>query len=401
MVSPPFVIQRLTIYGNSIDVKLRASCILVSRNPRDDVLVIGCGVIGVACAYYLSKEGLRVRLLEKDRIGSGASHANCGLLSPSQALPLATPGVIGKGLRWLLRKDSPLFIKARFDPALMMWLGRFALRCNDRDMRASIDALCPILSGSRALYERLFQEESMACEWSPSGSLSVFRTEKEMAAFAPTVELLKARGIVAVALTDAALREKEPAVRDDMFGGWYFKIDAHLRPDRLMAEWRRILLECGVAVEEDCAVRSLDVPGGSVRSAGTARGRFAADHFVLAAGAWSPRLARRLGVKLPIQPAKGYSVTMGRPARCPRMPVFFQETKVLATPWPSGFRLGGTMEFSGFDPAKSSIRISALHRAAAEYLHDPGNGPAGEEWAGWRPMTWDSLPVIDRPPPLP
>ena len=163
---------------------------------------------------------------------------------------------------------------------------------------------------------------------------------------------------------------------------------------------RASLDRAGVAIEEACGLTGFHRSGDRIEGAATARGDVSAEHYVLAAGAWSAAIAGQLGLRLPVQPGKGYSITMERPAVCPRTPCYLHERRVVATPWPSGYRLGGTMEFSGFSTTLNAGRIRALQKAAGEYLTDPVGRPVVEEWAGLRPMTYDDLPVIGRAPRL-
>jgi D-amino-acid dehydrogenase len=190
----------------------------------------------------------------------------------------------------------------------------------------------------------------------------------------------------------------EPALKSELAGGWYYHDDAHLRPDRLMTSWHRVLERAGAEIRGQCALEGFAASGGRATSARTTRGEMAADVFVVAAGAWTPMLNEHLGCRVPIQPGKGYSLTMPRPAACPRIPLIFPETRVAVSPFQSGYRLGSTMEFAGYDESLNRRRLAILTDAAKLYLHEPTCEPVQEEWWGWRPMTPDSLPVIGRSP---
>jgi D-amino-acid dehydrogenase len=362
-------------------------------------VVIGGGVIGVASAYYLSKSGWRVTLLDRGRIGGGCSHANCGLVCPSHVLPLAAPGAIRGALAALLHRNSPFSIKPRLDPALWSWLFRFARRCNARDMLTAGRACQALLDSSMSLYQRLLQDEAMECEWERRGLLFVYGTQAEFDRFARTNDLLSehfqspARRIAA-----AELCSFEPALKPDLAGGYYYEHDAQLRPDRLLSEWRRVLEARGVDVIENCDFRGFDVNNGRALRAITSSSDVEADAFVVATGAWTPQLARHLGCRVPIQPGKGYSLTMPRPAVCPRVPLILVEHHVAVTPMQSGYRLGSTMEFAGYDSSIDPRRLDLLRKGAAACLREPYTEPIEEAWYGWRPMTYDSVPIIDRSP---
>ena len=202
-----------------------------------------------------------------------------------------------------------------------------------------------------------------------------------------------------------AVNQLEPALKPGMAGGWLYESDAHLRPDRLMAALRRLLQSRGVEIRDGCEATGLSRTRGTVRETAataialdTAQGPIAGDAFVFAAGAWTPLLNRTLGCRVPIQPGKGYSITMPRPSVCPKFPLIFEEHRVAVTPMASGYRIGSTMEFAGYDTRLNRKRLDLLRSGAAQYLVEPVSEPIEEEWYGWRPMTTDSKPIIGRSP---
>jgi D-amino-acid dehydrogenase len=363
--------------------------------------VIGGGVIGAACAYYLSRNDWRVTIIDQGRFGSGCSHGNCGFVSPSHVLPLAGPGAMLTALRSLLSRNAPFSIKPRLDPALWNWLFHFARRCNSRDMFESAHAIQRLLNSSRRLYDELLQSEPIDCEWQARGMLLVFNTRKAMERHAETDRMLRARFHVSAKRYDgAALTTLEPALKPGLAGGWLYSEDAHLRPDRLMASWRRVLEARGVSIHENCSMKGFIPQTGRARAIQTTEGELTADVFVLAAGAWTALLRDHLGCRIPIQPGKGYSITMPRPAKCPSFPLLFEEHRVAVTPMQSGYRLGSTMEFAGYDATLNRRRLDLLRIGASHYLHEPSCEPIEEEWFGWRPMTYDGKPIIGRSPAL-
>jgi D-amino-acid dehydrogenase len=363
------------------------------------VIVVGGGVIGAACAHYLNRAGWTVTVVDSGGFGQGCSHANCGFVCPSHVLPLAAPGAVKDALRSLLRPNSPLSIKPRFDPSLWAWLFQFARRCNRRAMIQAGHAIQALLDSSRALYQQLMDEEALECEWQTRGLLFVFQTQAGMHHYAQTDQLLRdSFGVAARRLDGDELTAVEPALKPGLAGGWLYTRDAHLRPDRLMDSWRQSLQRRGVTVREGCAVRTLVRERGQARAVVTTQGELSADAFVIAAGALTPLLGGQLGCTIPIQPGKGYSITMARPARCPALPLLFDEHRVAATPMHSGYRLGSTMEFAGYDTTINPRRLALLREGARHYLHEPVGEPVEEEWFGWRPMTYDGIPIIDRSP---
>jgi D-amino-acid dehydrogenase len=365
------------------------------------VVVIGAGVVGVACAHYLRRAGVAVTLLDRGTVGGGCSHANCGYVCPSHVLPLAGPGVIAQTIPLLFRRDSPLRIRWRLDPALWSWLGRFALRCNRRDMLASASGISALLNSSRSLYDHLFDVEGLSAEWEKRGLLFVFRSPSTFDHYAPTDDLLRTRFAMPARRYDARqLADLEPALLPGLPGAYHYELDAHLRPDRLLSSWRDLLLSRGVQIREGCELTGFDREGRRLRAVRTSQGDIPADAAVIAAGAWTPLLAKHTRCPVPIQPGKGYSITMPRPSLCPRIPMIFEEDRVAVTPMQSGYRIGSMMEFSGYDAALDPRRLGLLRDTAKRYLREPLAEPVQEEWTGFRPMTPDGKPIIDFSPGL-
>jgi D-amino-acid dehydrogenase len=294
---------------------------------------------------------------------------------------------------------SPFYVKPRFSPALWRWLWNFARRCNQRDMLAAGSALHRLLESSRTLYLELIEAERLDCELQQEGLLFVYQDEHAFHEFEATNALTAHQfGVSAEPIEAAQLEIMEPALRNGLGGAWYYRCDSHLRPDRLMAELKRILLERGAQILEQCGCERFVSRGGRIHAAVTAQGEIPGSQFVVATGAWTPLLNTLLGCRIPIQPGKGYSITMPRPAVCPKYPLIFEQHRVAITPLPSCYRIGSTMEFSGYDSSINPRRLKVLTDSAAIYLREPVCEPVLERWYGWRPMTWDSLPFLDRAP---
>ncbi|MCJ0825199.1 FAD-dependent oxidoreductase [Luteimonas sp. 50] len=372
------------------------------HNRAGEVLVVGGGVVGLACGLALLESGRGVRILEAGTVGCGSSHGNCGTLTPSHSLPLAAPGTVGRALRWMLAPDAPLYLKPRFDPALWSWLLRFAARCNPRDWMRAGAAKAALLQASRAAFPGWLARHGIDCEFEELGTDHVFRDGAALELFTHELQALAELGIASEVIDGSAYLRDEPALRDGVVGVVRFPSDASLRPDRYVAGLAQALRAAGGEIVERSAVTGLVADDGGWRVA-TAAGEHRGRDVVLATGAWSPRLARLLPEALSplrraMQPGKGYSITYDRPAIAPRRPLVLHERSVCVTTWGSGYRLGSTMEFSGYDDALNPRRLAALERGAREYLHE-GVGPVKhEQWYGWRPMTVDDLPILGAVP---
>lgn len=369
-------------------------------DSREDVVIVGAGVIGLATALALLEAGRGVRVIDAGRVGGGSSHGNCGTVTPSHATPLAAPGMVMRALRMMLTPDAPLYIRPRFDPALWQWLWRFAARCNPRDWEASARAKSQLLNDSRTRLASWVRDYALDCEFSEGGEDYVYRDPRAFADGQRELPLLRELGVQAEVIDGGAYEAIEPAMKPGVAGAIRFAGDAALRPDRYADELARAVRERGGVVVEHCALQSLVDEAGGV-SLHTDRGPLHARDAVIALGAWSPRLADAIGVpwlRRAMQPGKGYSITYAAPDLVPRRPLVLRESMVCVTAWNGGFRLGSTMEFSGFDESHNPRRLAALERGAAHYLRQPVGPEVRERWFGWRPMSCDDIPIIGPAP---
>lgn len=362
---------------------------------RGDVLILGGGVIGLACALHLLRRGVAVRVLEQGTPGCGASHGNCGTITPSHAAPLAMPGTLGVALRSMLRADAPLYLNPRFDGPRLRWLLGFARHCNWADFHRAATARSVILQRSRQRLGELVRDEGLDCEFAEEGELYVYRTAQAFTADQHHhAAVLDRLGIEVQRLRGDAVEAMEPALKPGVAGGLFHPGDACLRPDRYAAELARRVQELGGVIECGARIEGFATEGKRIAQVRTSRGAFAGDRVLLALGAWSPLLARSLDLRLPMQPGKGYSITYTRPALAPRHALVLREAQVCVTTWADGYRLGSTMEFSGYAEGLNRARLDALRRGAAASLHQPEGPQQLEEWWGWRPMSVDEVPII-------
>jgi len=365
----------------------------------EHVVIVGGGVVGIACAHYLSEAGAKVTVIEKNTLAGACSQGNCGYICASHVLPLTEPDALWVGMKSLFNPRAAFRIKPQLRPELLRWLLEFAIRCNKKQMLRAGVGLKAILESSMSEYKQIIKEHSLACEWEEKGLLYVFKTASALDHFGKMDQFITEHfGVSADRIEGAALTELEPALKPGLAGAYHYKEDTSVRPDLLTSQWVARLRAKGVEFIENCSLDKIQKSNGSITSLETSKGEFKADRYVFAVGAWSSKLAPHLGCKIPVEPGKGYSVTMARPTVCPEHPMLLPEEKVGVSPFKEGYRLGSMMEFAGYDTTIPPHRIEQLRTSAEPYLHEPHTDTVLETWYGWRPMTWDSLPIIGQVP---
>ena len=371
------------------------------KQSAQKILVIGGGVIGTLCAWEFSQAGCDVTIVEQAKFGAACSHGNCGYISPSHVLPLAQPGAISKTLKAMMKRNSPFAVKPRFSSEALRWFWNFSRRCNRANMLSAAAGIHALLQSSKQLYQSLIDSESIDCDWQEQGILFVFESPHEFEAYGRTEKMIREQfGVGATAYPTTELVKLEPALKPVVAGAWHYPDDCHLRPDKLLTALRTKLESRGVKIMEHVSIKEFVRENGVAKAALGAGTELVADQFVVATGAWAPFLNQQLGCRVPIQPGKGYSLTMPAPRNMPKIPMIFEDTHVAITPLVNKYRIGSTMEFVGYNTSIHPRRLGLLRASAERYLHDPFCDPVEEEWFGWRPMTWDSKPIIDRSPAL-
>jgi len=359
-----------------------------------DILVIGGGVIGVCSAYFLAQKGFKVTLIEKDEIASGCSYGNGGLIVPSHAMPLASPGALGDGIRWLFDLESPFYIKPRFNMDLLNWLIRFMSASREANMLRSLPVLRDLLFASRALYEELSQSAGFDFGFEGKGSLLVCLSEKALEKERHDVQLFERFKIpVSVVNREEAL-ELEPALLPSIAGGVYYPRDGHIDPSRFVVGLAEKARALGAQVWTKCEAIGFEISNGRIAKVSTTRGDIHPYQIVLATGSWSPDLARRLNLQIPIQAAKGYSMTFENPPLTPKLPLLLSEAHVVVNPLGHALRIAGTLELAGMDFSFNSRRVNAIQKSSRAYLPGLESAKVIEIWRGLRPCTPDGLPII-------
>ena len=366
---------------------------------KTDILVIGAGSIGVNSAYFLAERGLKVTLLDKDDVCASTSWGNAGLLVPSHSLPLASPGVISQGLRWMFNAKSPFYVKARFSLSLWLWLWKFRAACTAKHQREGAVVLREISEKSMELYNSFDDLGDFEFHLERKGIIFLYATQDGYQHGIEDIGLLRDIGLEVVDMDRNQVAEKLGGVDTTAIGGTYFPGDAHLAPADFVKGLASKAKSVGVEIKTDTQVNSFQTKGRKIVAANTNHGMIYADQFVLAAGSWSPEIANTLGLSIPIQPAKGYSVSYPRPEKSLNMPVMLSEAKTAVTPMGNILRVGGTLELVGMDLSINQKRVESHVQAAKTFFPkiEFDSLPIIKTWAGLRPTTPDGLPLVGRP----
>ena len=369
-------------------------------SDKPDVVVVGGGIVGCWTAWYLLQSGCQVTIVDRDRIGSGASWGNCGYICPSHVHPLCGPGAIVNGIKTMARFGGALSIPPRFDPALWSWLIQFARHCNAKDFRNASLARHALLQSSRNIYTEFGQSFAAEIGLDQRGLLLVYRKQADFERYQSSVDELRSEFDIRVDRYEGRqLTDLEPALRDHLAGGWHFPDDMQVSPASLIETLRHQIESVGGVICENATIASLERNGSTLKRMSTVDGqRFTADSFVVATGAEGAVLGSQLGCPIPVVPGKGYSVTVDAAPGLPKIPMIFEDDHVAVTHFGNSFRMGSTMQLTGFSRTVPIKRIELLKRSTRRHLGV--ELPVGREqvWSGWRPMMPDGIPCIDRSP---
>ncbi|MFN8344091.1 MAG: FAD-dependent oxidoreductase [Spirosomataceae bacterium] len=362
------------------------------------VTIIGGGVSGLFSAYYLQKAGCQVTIIEQGNFSDGCSFGNAGMIVPSHVIPLAQPGMIAKGLRWMLKSTSPFYVKPRLSWDLIRWGTLFWKHSTEAHVERSI----PILRDISLLSKKLFQELAASGEvdfgWHERGLLMLYKnadTEHEMAEEA---RLANRSGIVAEMLSGPQVQALEPKVRVDVRGGVYYPGDAHITPHLLIKNLAAYLKKQGVVVWENEAIIGLEKKGNKITAIQTANRKHEPEELIISAGAWSPLLTEKLGISLPLQGGKGYSFMLKNVKNNIEVPAIMLEARATATPMGHDLRFAGTLEVAGTDLTVNLNRVRGIVQGIHQYYPEiEVQLPEKEKvWSGLRPCSPDGLPYIGR-----
>lgn len=367
--------------------------------PRS-VIICGGGIIGLCTAYSLAREGFRVTLLERNAEGADScAQGSAGYISPSHVAPISAPGMVLKGLKWMMSSRSPFYIKPRLDTDLMRWGWLFARACTEKHMRRSAPVLRDLCLGGRELFVELADITENKFELKTEGLLNLCKTPEGLDHEAHGLAVLANEvGVEARVLDAKQTAALEPGIKMEVAGSVYFPIDAHLTPRKFMPALVALLKEMGVKFLWNTSVYGWRSEAGRIAGVQTNAGDLVADDYVLSGGSWSPSMVAGLSIRIPMQAGKGYSLTIEKPRFQLTKSLILTERRVAVTPMGDKLRFGGTMEIAGHNDSVRPERIEQIIAAAPHYFPEftPQDFAGIKPWFGYRPVTPDGLPYIGR-----
>lgn len=369
----------------------------IERNKMSkNIVVIGGGIMGLSAAYYLQQEGCQVTVIEQSNMDGGASYVNAGYITPSHIISLAAPGMMAKGIKWMFNSSSPFYMKPRLNMDFIRWAWYFNRSATSEKVQKAIPVIRDINLLSKDLYQDWHDSGVLGTfQWDKRGLLMLYKTDKAGEGEARIAQLAADQGLEVGILNAEEVRNIEPTVAVDVKGAIHYRCDAHTTPTEIMPKLKKYLEKKGVRILKNEEVMDLVYQGDIISNVITTKQEYKADTFVLASGAWSMTLAKKLRLKLPLEAGKGYRINVARPTNI-QYPAVLMERKVAVTPMIGFTRFAGTMEFSGINDIIRKERVQAIAKAGEEYYQDLHIQQEEMDAAqfGMRPVTPDGLPYI-------
>ncbi|WP_318342955.1 NAD(P)/FAD-dependent oxidoreductase [Flagellimonas baculiformis] len=361
------------------------------------VIVVGGGISGLFSAYYLVKEGYEVTVLDQTDMTSGASYINAGYITPSHFIPLAAPGIITQGLKWMLDSSSPFYIKPRWDMEFFRWALLFKKSATATKVKKAIPVIMELNLKSRDLYEEIRSAQHFDFHYERKGVLMAYCSNKAEEEEHEVAEQAIQKGLDVSVLSKEALHEIQPGFSDQVKGAVHYTCDAHMTPHHFMQQLKDWLQLQGVRFRTGQKVEEVTVEGKKITAMKAQNTVYEADEFVLACGSWTSKLAAALGLNVPIQGGKGYSMDVERPTGI-TLPTILVDARMAITPMDGFTRFAGTMEFSGNNDTIQKERVEALAKAVKAHYQNVEILQAEKDKAtsGLRPVSPDGLPYIGK-----
>jgi D-amino-acid dehydrogenase len=364
------------------------------------VVIIGGGIVGLSSAFYLQEAGHQVIVIDKEDLLQGCSYGNAGYICPSHFIPLATPGIVQQGLRWMWNSESPFYVQPRLHLDLIRWGWHFMRSATKKKVEAAAIPLRDISLLSQREYARWASLPDMNFSYQHKGLLEIFKTEEKAAHCHHTWQQAQALGLTDTRLLNREeLQAMEPDTQIDALGALYFGCDAHCYPNQLIPQLIDRLKRAGVEFITHAQVNGFETMGSDVKKLIHTKGSLTADQVVVATGSWGKQTAQMLGIKIPLMPGRGYSVTMEPPKGSIHYPAILIEGRVAITPLTQGLiRVGGTMEIVPHDTPPRYNRVNGILRSVAAFYPDLAIPfPSTDKiWYGYRPCSADGLPYIGK-----
>ena len=364
-----------------------------------EIIIIGGGVVGLSTAYFALQKGHKVTVIERSGAGrDGCSFGNAGMIVPSHFIPLAAPGMIQLGLKWMWNPESPFYIKPRLNRELIAWGWNFMRSATRQHVACAAPLLRDLSLASRTLFEELSEKFGDKFGLVKQGLLMLCKTQHALDDEAKVAVMARELGIPAEVLDARQTSAQDPAVRMDVLGSVYFPKDCHLNPARFLQTLQTACEKAGVKFQWDTEVTGWRIENNQAKAVRTAAGEFTADEFVLCGGVWSSSVAHDLGLSIPMQAGKGYSLTLPHPRQIPAVCAIFCEARVAVTPMNGSLRFGGTMEIAGLNNKITPRRVQGIIKAVPQYYPEFQTGDFVDirPWQGLRPCSPDGMPYLGR-----
>ncbi|WP_299768461.1 FAD-dependent oxidoreductase [uncultured Dokdonia sp.] len=360
-------------------------------------IIIGGGIIGLSCAYFLHKSGHQVTVIDQSKMQGGASYVNAGYLAPSHLIPLSAPGVMKQGLKWMLDKKSPLYIKPRLNSDLIKWTWAFNKSCTSKHVQRAVPAMREIAVMGRDLYDQIKQEEKFDFQLEKKGLFMLCQSEHILEEESHLVDYALKEGLVARTVTSQEVQQMMPDAQLNIVGATYFECDHHTTPDEFMEDLKAYLIKSGVTIRKEEKVTDIGVQNGTISHVQTDKEQLKADEYVLAAGSWTSTLSRKLNLNLLLQAGKGYRIQTTTPTGI-TYPSILAERKVAITPMNGFTRFAGTMEIAGINQTINTTRVEAIAEGVTQYFPEVKISKIEKSQAasGLRPVSPDGMPYIGK-----
>jgi D-amino-acid dehydrogenase len=359
-------------------------------------VIIGGGIIGLCSAYYLQQGGWEVTVLDRNDLSDNCSFGNAGMIVPSHFTPLASPGIIARGIRWMFDSKSPFYVKPALSLSLAKWGLLFIRHANQKNVDHGAPYLRDLSLLSYHLFQELSEQPGFDFALEQKGILMYFKTSRAAEEESDLASKARSLGLDAELISLERLKILEPDLQTDVLGAVHYRCDAHLYPPALMNQLIKSIIEKGGHIHTHCPVTNISLDNSKIKKLTANKEDFYADLFVMAGGAWMPALAKLAGIQIPLMPGKGYSITLKDPVVKLNFPAILCEARVAITPMNGYMRFGGTMEIAAVNDRINRLRVAGIVESVPKYFPNLSlDMPDTKDiWFGFRPCSPDGLPYI-------